>query len=153
MKRQDFIKKTRSILHKRRAGLLSLLAQDRDQLQIERYPVGDAADRAIDSERDAIVTELASSESRELERIDDALVRMDEGLYGECEGCHKDIPLARLQALPFAVRCVECQRLAEVEGRRKPDAETMGGRWGNASLPRTAPGSHSAERELLNSSK
>jgi DnaK suppressor protein len=153
MKRQDFIRKTRSILHKRRAGLLSLLDRDRDQLQIERYPVGDAADRAIDSERDAITTQLASAESRELERIDGALRRMDEGLYGECEECHKDIPLARLQALPFAVRCVECQRLAEVESRRGSDVESMGDRWGDASFPRAAPGSHSSQRELLTSSK
>ena len=149
MKRHEFTQKMRGILLKRRAGLLSLLDRDREQLTIERYPVGDAADRAIDSERDAITTELASAESRELERINDAIDRMEEGLYGECELCHKDIPLARLQALPFAVRCVGCQRLAELEGGR----ETERGRWGDAELPRSLPGSHSAQRERLTNSK
>ena len=37
-----------------------------------------------------------------------ALARMDQGLYGTCEVCGAPIPAARLQALPWAVRCVSC---------------------------------------------
>jgi len=158
MKRQEFILKTRDILRKRRAGLIAQLDRDLDQLTIERYPVGDVADRAIDAERDVINAELASADTRELELLDGALERMEEGLYGECEECHKDIPLARLQALPYAVRCVNCQRLVETERRGARMLESRGGRWGETNAdaerpPAAAPGRPSASRELMVSSR
>ncbi|MGC5022461.1 TraR/DksA family transcriptional regulator [Micromonospora sp. DT47] len=39
-----------------------------------------------------------------------ALRRMSEGSYGSCEGCGGDIPLARLEVLPWAQYCVPCQQ-------------------------------------------
>ena len=38
------------------------------------------------------------------------------GNYGECEICNERIPLARLNALPYATSCIECQRAAETSG-------------------------------------
>jgi DnaK suppressor protein len=49
----------------------------------------------------------------ELRRIDSALARISEGSYGLCETCGQDIPEARLQAEPTAVRCLKCQELYE----------------------------------------
>jgi DnaK suppressor protein len=44
------------------------------------------------------------------------LVRIKNGTYGECEICGNRIPLARLNALPYATSCIECQRAAETGG-------------------------------------
>ena len=44
-----------------------------------------------------------------LAQIDDALNRLEQGLYGLCEECGIDIPAVRLKVLPFATRCVDCQ--------------------------------------------
>ena len=44
-----------------------------------------------------------------LRRIDEALRRLDEGVYGLCGRCGATIPEERLRALPFAVRCQECE--------------------------------------------
>ena len=49
----------------------------------------------------------------ELRRIDSALARISEGSYGFCESCGQEIPAARLQAEPTALRCVKCQELYE----------------------------------------
>ena len=49
----------------------------------------------------------------ELRRIDGALARINEGSYGLCESCGQEIPAARLQAEPTALRCVRCQELYE----------------------------------------
>jgi DnaK suppressor protein len=153
MKRQEFILKTRDVLRKRRAGLVSQLGRDLRELMVERQMTGDSADRAIDAERDLITAELATAESRELGRIEDALERMEEGFYGQCEVCHKDIPLARLQALPFAVRCVQCQRSAESESRRSTMGDREVSEWGRSEWPSsTAAGSPSGKREMLVSS-
>ena len=44
----------------------------------------------------------------ELQQLDDALARMDDGDYGVCANCGRRIPLARLRVRPFAALCVPC---------------------------------------------
>jgi len=73
-------------------------------------------DAALDAVQDEISSQLAEVESRELANIERALVRIRAGTYGECEGCGNKIPLARLNALPYATSCIECQRAAEISG-------------------------------------
>jgi len=79
----------------------------------------------LDSAQDEISSQLAEVESRELTSIETALERMRKGDYGVCESCSQAIPLARLQALPYATTCIQCQREAEKNG------ESVGGaNWG-----------------------
>ena len=73
-------------------------------------------DAALDSAQDEINSQLAEVESRELSSIDKVLEQMREGSYGICEHCHKKIPMARLNALPYATTCIDCQREAERSG-------------------------------------
>ena len=42
--------------------------------------------------------------------IEDALVRLDDGTYGVCEDCRTPIPSGRLETIPYARRCLTCQR-------------------------------------------
>lgn len=44
-----------------------------------------------------------------LKAIDAAFSRLEGNRYGRCQGCGQEIPLARLEAVPFATYCVECQ--------------------------------------------
>jgi RNA polymerase-binding protein DksA len=43
-----------------------------------------------------------------LHKVENALKRIDEGTYGTCESCGSEIPLARLEVLPYATMCVTC---------------------------------------------
>lgn len=43
-----------------------------------------------------------------LHKVEHALARIDAGDYGICESCGNDIPVARLDALPYATLCVNC---------------------------------------------
>ena len=45
--------------------------------------------------------------------IDEALDRIENGTFGTCARCGKQIAEDRLEALPYATRCIDCQRLAE----------------------------------------
>ncbi|MFW2340610.1 MAG: TraR/DksA family transcriptional regulator [Acidimicrobiia bacterium] len=45
-----------------------------------------------------------------LVKVEHALVRLDQGEYGDCEACGKPIPVARLEALPYVTLCVDCAR-------------------------------------------
>jgi DnaK suppressor protein len=76
----------------------------------------------LDSAQDEISSQLAEVESRELASIEQALERMREGSYGTCEGCSGKIPMARLEALPYATYCINCQREIEKRGGSLSDA-------------------------------
>jgi DnaK suppressor protein len=47
-------------------------------------------------------------------------VRIAAGNYGRCQHCGGKIPAARLDALPYADRCIDCQRQIERRGRSTP---------------------------------
>lgn len=105
----------------------SLLAR-RDELrkrlgglkELRQFPTadtsGDSADQAFGSGSEEVAFQLAELESRELLQIERALARFKQGTYGICEICHKKIPVARLNALPFSTTCINCQREMEMEG-------------------------------------
>jgi len=58
---------------------------------------------------------LASGETQMLNDVADALQRIEEGTYGNCIDCEKDIPKGRLEVYPAAKRCVTCKGLFEKE--------------------------------------
>lgn len=60
---------------------------------------------------------LARSARAVLDQIDAALRRIDDGSYGRCVRCGEPIPVARLEAIPQATYCMDCQRAEERSGR------------------------------------
>ena len=117
MARKDAMMGLRQILVRRRDALRQALAGDLSLLkEMRQQNSGDVIDAALDTAQDEISSQLAEVESRELTHIETALERMRKGNYGACEGCGNAIPLARLQALPYATTCIQCQREAEKNG-------------------------------------
>ncbi len=117
MARKDATNNMREVLIKRRDALRKALAGDLSMLkELREQSSGDVVDFALDSAQDEISSQLAEVESRELSHIDKALDRMRQGEYGKCEVCETNIPMARLQALPYATFCIDCQREAEKQG-------------------------------------
>lgn len=125
MGRKEALANIKGVLVKRRDALRKALAGDLSMLnQLKEQTAGDVVDWALDSSYNEISSQLAETESRELASIENALERMSAGEYGLCEGCGCKIPMARLNALPYATCCIKCQRLMEQEGE-------MGGFDGN----------------------
>ena len=91
--------------------------------------INDLGETALQVEQTELHTQLAALESRELRQIDHAIHMIRFGRYGTCEGCQKAIPIARLQALPFSLFCVDCQRKAEEDGTFDLEG---GGNWASA---------------------
>lgn len=127
MARKDAIMNMREILLVRRDALRQALAGDLSLLnQLREQTAGDVIDFALDCAQDEINSQLAEVESRELAYIENALERMRTGQYGVCEGCSIKIPVARLNALPYATTCIKCQREAEVRGDNDADSRDWG---------------------------
>lgn len=54
-----------------------------------------------------------------LERVNEAVRHCEQGTYGYCVDCGEGIAASRLRALPFAVRCRDCEEMREDEQRQK----------------------------------
>lgn len=71
--------------------------------------ISDYAEIGTDAFDIQIALSLASGESQQLQEVDDALERIKDKTYGICEMCKEPIPRKRLEALPHARFCVQCQ--------------------------------------------
>ena len=77
--------------------------------------------------QDDIEFALIQMKSETLNKINEALRRLDEGTYGNCFECGEEIAEARLRALPFAVRCKDCEEARETaEQRERMQAQKRG---------------------------
>lgn len=76
---------------------------------VDNHP-GDEATETHEQELEASTDVYLEEEER---RIEEARRALEDGTYGTCVDCGREIPPARLEAMPEAVRCVECQRRLE----------------------------------------
>ena len=89
-------------------------------VRLERIKQNLTAGRSADSQEQAqelenaeVVDALGNEARAELTRIAKALDQLKNGDYGVCADCGEDIPMARLEAYPFADRCIRCATAAE----------------------------------------
>ena len=93
------------------------LAKDLDEKGEDTTPSQHPADVASDLyAREELVAEQLTLR-RELNAIDDALARMRDGSYGRCVDCGAAIAPERLEAVPQAEHCIDCQRRADLAVR------------------------------------
>ena len=76
--------------------------------------IDDAESSELDIQ-DEIGFALIELKMEMLKQIDAALQRLEEGRYGDCFECGTEIAQARLRALPFAVRCRDCEQSREAD--------------------------------------
>jgi len=62
---------------------------------------------------------LVQMKSETLNKVNDALTRLEQGSYGNCFDCGEEIAEKRLRALPFAVRCKDCEEARETAEQRE----------------------------------
>jgi len=112
----------RDALLKKREDLMRVLAGQNHSFQdqsrvLQQDHRGEEAD-----DRDTVMqTTLIERTEIAIQQIDAALSRIREKAYGVCSGCGTAIPKARLEAMPFAERCVRCQSEFEQSGEATED--------------------------------
>ncbi|MDH5641497.1 MAG: TraR/DksA family transcriptional regulator [Nitrospira sp.] len=103
-KRQEIIKEIEG-------NLGQSLTEDQQRRLESARDVGDQA--LMDLERELGIS-LMEMRNRRRQSIDEALTRLHEGTYGICAECGVEVSEKRLQAVPFAKLCVECQSRQEL---------------------------------------
>ena len=92
-------------------GDLRAFAQTRSTLEAQqRSDFGEGAAAGVVGD---LLTKLEGRERHELDEIDAAQRRLEAGVFGVCEACHRAISLLRLRAMPTARRCATCQAREE----------------------------------------
>ncbi len=110
--RQKLLEKERELL----AQLPHLESETRDSVKPE---VGDVIDEAT---ADQAISESSEEEtviSQTLEEVRDALQRIEDGTYGRCIACGREIEPARLEAVPWAAYCLKDQEKLDARGSRE----------------------------------
>lgn len=75
------------------------------------------ADQGTDTMEREMAFSLASREGRYLHHLNEALGRIEKGLYGKCRTCDNDISVKRLEAVPHATQCINCKNSEEKKKR------------------------------------
>ena len=104
-----------------REALLEDIDQSIKKRNSSTWDVGDFYDAADIEKNRQLMHMLGEREQLKLKAIDDALRKIEDGTYGECEECGEPINKKRLKILPFAKYCVKCQ--SEIEQRVKQQTE------------------------------
>jgi DnaK suppressor protein len=117
------VKVYRDKLLGRREGLVGQV-MEAEQYSRERdsEATQDPADMAANAYTKELLFSMSNNDRRFLELIDEALVRIEAGEYGECIHCGEPVLEKRLEAVPWARHCLRCQDLQE-RGLLNPDDE------------------------------
>ena len=102
--RAEELRSTRVAMMRSSAG-----QRDAELAHVDNHPA-DLGSELHDEELDETTKIYMDEEER---RIAEALRALSDGTYGTCLGCHRQIPPERLEAVPEAVRCLDCQRRFE----------------------------------------
>jgi DnaK suppressor protein len=116
----------KKMLEDRRRELLTAVQGKIRDARSDSGKERDVLDQGESSEVDIqedIEFALIQMKSETLNKIDAALRRLDEGTYGDCFECGEEISNARLRALPFAVRCKDCEEARETAEQRERAAQ------------------------------
>jgi DnaK suppressor protein len=122
----------RHILEERRREILSQVQEKMRDVRAEGalgdgQGVLDAAETSEADIQDDIEFALIQMKTETLHKIEEALTRLDEGTYGYCFECGDEVSERRLRALPFAVRCKDCEEAREVAAQRERQSQRRSG--------------------------
>jgi RNA polymerase-binding protein DksA len=118
-KEREFIVKMEKFLADQKREIISNLVVSSEDFKeiVEAMDPKDLADVASDDIDRKMIEAMGSQEVKRLGMIDAALTRIKQGKYGLCMKCGKKIPNERLEALPYALMCIECKTAEEKRNR------------------------------------
>ena len=112
--KQMLISRQRELLNELRGKIRGVRAEGSRQDRARLNP-GDISD--VDTQDD-LEFALIQMKAETAHKINDALLRLEAGTYGLCFECGEQIGQPRLRALPFAVRCKDCEEAIEIAQQR-----------------------------------
>lgn len=111
MRHDEQLRRVRGRLVARGSELNDRIHRVHADLARQREPLPrDSADAAIAMENDEVLRAIEATATSEMHHIDHALERIEAGGFGLCESCGDEIEASRLEVVPYATRCGDCER-------------------------------------------
>jgi DnaK suppressor protein len=110
-KRLDYYKK--KLATRREELARGILRTEQEGREADEDPTVDLADKAANSYTKEFLFGQTHNERSMLQLVDDALVRIKDGSFGECNACHEELQQKRLEAVPWTRYCITCQEKKE----------------------------------------
>ncbi len=82
---------------------------EHDGREADEEGTQDVADKAANSYTKEFLFHQSDENRRLLQLVNEAIERIKIGVFGQCVACHKDVQQKRLEAVPWARHCIECQ--------------------------------------------
>ena len=115
----EVLDKFREDLETKKQEILDDVGKTLDEMTDQTTNIPDPNDRATVESGRSFELRIRDRERKLLSKIDEALIRIDEGTFGECEGCGEDIGLKRLEARPVTTLCIDCKTAQETQEKSK----------------------------------
>ncbi len=109
----ELLKAIREALVNQQRQIVNAVQTTKAQMAEKVGDLPDVSDRASEGYINELAVGLLAIEAAQLDEIEAAIRRIDEGRYGLCIDCGKPIPSKRLEVLPFAQRCLSCKGVRE----------------------------------------
>jgi DnaK suppressor protein len=116
---KEFIEKMRQSLLTLKQEIIEKLVIENSEFReiVQDMDPKDLVDIAAEDIDRKTLEALGTQEIKRLRLIDSALSRVQNGHYGLCMKCNKKIPLERLEAIPYALMCIDCKTSDERRNR------------------------------------
>jgi len=114
-----FIVKMDQLLQDEKSEIISTLVANNNEFKeiVDGMDPKDLADIASDDIDRRMIEMLGSQELKRLKLIESAQTRIKQGKYGHCIKCDRPIPPERLEAIPYALMCIDCKSEEERRNR------------------------------------
>lgn len=93
-------------------GVERSLQDSKDEVKGGVPDINDDATRTYNRQ---VILNLGENERKQLEKVEEAFQKLEDGRYGVCGECGESIPVKRLEIVPFAKFCVECESKKETK--------------------------------------
>lgn len=103
----------KKLLQKQQELMQAVARNEQDGRAADEEATQDIADKATNSYTKEFLFHQSNADRGQLQLVNDALARLREGSYGECTSCGEELNLKRLEAVPWAGLCINCQEKVE----------------------------------------
>jgi len=116
---KELVEQFRQSLTEKRQEILDEVGKTLNEMTDQTTNIPDPNDRATVESGRSFELRIRDRERKLLSKIDEALLRIDEGTFGICEDCGEEIGLKRLEARPVTTLCIDCKTLQETREKAK----------------------------------
>ncbi len=110
---QKQLTKFRKLLLEEKERVMNNSRKDLDDIKVDVEDLPDETDLAATEVSQAVAFKLRDRERLLLGKIDEALLKIEEGTFGVCETCEEPIEPKRLEARPVSTLCISCKEQKE----------------------------------------